>query len=502
MALVKVEKSISKPGWVAHFGKKPKDTHKHEDIPAPTIDYEKLKMLCGIEGLKGREDEKSSEEAHETFMTNYKEIFAKPPSKRIFHAQSKKSVDKFSSQMSITHNATGKKTDDLKAVRDKKNYPIDEITHDIRDYLPLLHKERKSEHPEAVRADNLNTLRKLLRKLPFERTASDNDKMFSIFKTFRFFNDNVPDNILKELCVVALFEQWKDTDFTVFGRNGLYMVLKGSVRPLTYPHLNTPDNIVDSRSPTPLLTEESKDVLQPGDFFGTLDKVERKPGSRIFSVETVEPNCEFLKILSTDYTKVITQIDTRGNAEKKNLLLTCGRFQGWSDQTIVQVAKLIEWVSFPPNTILVSEGYKAPYIGFIKSGECHVLRQVEVMKGKAGHKEKKMKHVVMGRLTVSQSFGEISVLKDEPITCSIVTATNVSLGIIKPERIQELDDVTIQLFTQSNEPTFNSFSKDEIQDEYMNQELKQQWNEFKHSVVVDVINSKGIRPGYGKWAKY
>lgn len=37
-----------------------------------------------------REDEKSSEEAHETFMTNYKEIFAKPPSKRIFHAQSKK----------------------------------------------------------------------------------------------------------------------------------------------------------------------------------------------------------------------------------------------------------------------------------------------------------------------------------------------------------------------------------------------------------------------------
>lgn len=60
---------------------------------------------------------------------------------------------------------TGKKTDDLKAVRDKKNYPIDEITHDIRDYLPLLHKERKSEHPEAVRADNLNTLRKLLRKL-------------------------------------------------------------------------------------------------------------------------------------------------------------------------------------------------------------------------------------------------------------------------------------------------------------------------------------------------
>ena len=60
---------------------------------------------------------------------------------------------------------TGKKTDEQRAPRDKKTYPIDEITHDIRDYLPLLHKERKSEHPAAVRTENLSTLRKLLRKL-------------------------------------------------------------------------------------------------------------------------------------------------------------------------------------------------------------------------------------------------------------------------------------------------------------------------------------------------
>jgi hypothetical protein len=38
----------------------------------------------------------------------------------------------------------GKKTEDQKAVK-VKQYPIDEITHDIKDYLPLLHKERKSE---------------------------------------------------------------------------------------------------------------------------------------------------------------------------------------------------------------------------------------------------------------------------------------------------------------------------------------------------------------------
>jgi hypothetical protein len=27
---------------------------KIDDIPQPTIDYEKLRMLCNIEGLKGR----------------------------------------------------------------------------------------------------------------------------------------------------------------------------------------------------------------------------------------------------------------------------------------------------------------------------------------------------------------------------------------------------------------------------------------------------------------
>ena len=45
------------------------------------------------------------------------------------------------------------------------------------------------------------------------------------------------------------------------------------------------------------------------------------------------------------------------------------------------------------------------------------------------------------------------------------------------------------------------FLQEEIQEEYMQQELKREWNEFKHGVLLDVINSRGIRPGYGKWSK-
>ena len=44
--------------------------------------------------------------------------------------------------------------------------------------------------------------------------------------------------------------------------------------------------------------------------------------------------------------------------------------------------------------------------------------------------------MVMGRLGPSESFAELSVLLDEHITCSVVSATEMTLGIIKPERIQ------------------------------------------------------------------
>lgn len=34
----------------------------------------------------------------------------------------------------------------------------------------------------------------------------------------------------------------------------------------------------------------------------------------------------------------------------------------------------------------------------------------------------------------------------------------------------------------------------------MTQKLKSEWSQFKRGVVMDVINSRGIRPGYGKWS--
>ncbi|XP_053402840.1 uncharacterized protein LOC123548548 [Mercenaria mercenaria] len=346
----------------------------------PAIDYEKLRELCRIDGLKDVQNgvTQTSEEAHEAFMQNYKNIFVQKPKKLGFPIHSEQREQHKSSMLSVTHNATGKTMETDKR-KPKKEWPIDKITHNIRDYMPLLHKQRKIEDPTLIRQENLKTLRRLARKL-------------------------------------------------------------------------------------------------------------------VYSVVTKDKNCEIFKIPA--------QIKQREHTEKVNLLLSCGQYKLWPRQPLLQVAELIEWISYPPNTVIVSEGYMAPFIGFIKTGECHILRQVEVMHTLSnGKREKRTKQVVMGRLGPSESFAELSVLLNEQITCSVVTATEMTLGVIRPEKIKDLDEVTIQLFKQSNNRTFGDLTKEDIQEEYMQQELKREWNEFKHGVLLDVINSRGIRPGYGKWSK-
>ncbi|PVD20400.1 hypothetical protein C0Q70_18554 [Pomacea canaliculata] len=379
---------------------------------APTVDYQALEWLNSIHGLSSSID------------------------KLMVHSDSEQ--------------ATGRPTSEAERKTVRKKLTTEEFTHNIKDYLPLFHKEHKSQDPAAVRADNIKTLRQILRKLVWQHRSSHG-----------------------------------------VTREG---------NPLTEPHIFTALNTTDSdlRSPTPVL-ESSDTVLEPGDCFGTVLKLKDKaPSTRLLSVKTMENNCEFLKISASDYSKVNEQIQLREHTEKLNLLLSCSQYRMWPRQPLIQVATHIEWLTYPPNTVIVSEGYKAPFIGFIKTGECHVLRQVDVLQTlRNGHKEKRTKQVVMGKLGPSDSFAELSLLQDEPVTCSIVTATDVEMGVIKPGHLHELDQVTVQLFKHSSTHTFGELTKEDIQNEYVHQEQKRAWNEFKHSVIVDVINANGIRPGYG-----
>ncbi|PIK44234.1 putative cyclic nucleotide-binding domain-containing protein 1 [Apostichopus japonicus] len=189
-------------------------------------------------------------------------------------------------------------------------------------------------------------------------------------------------------------------------------------------------------------------------------------------------------------------------SEKIELIQSCRAYKMWPRQSLQRLAELLEWTKFPANTVLVSEGFLCPFIVFIKNGECHVLREVRVnMMLPNGDKKWKRKQVVVGQMKASESFGEVSVLKSEPITSSVVTATQVEVGIITLEKLQELDETTTSLLLQSNERLYKTMTEDQIHDEYISQEEKRQWNQFKQGVLEDSIFAKGIRPGRGKWAK-
>ena len=62
---------------------------------------------------------------------------------------------------------------------------------------------------------------------------------------------------------------------------------------------------------------------------------------RILTVITQEPNCEFLKISTSDYARVMEQIQKREETEKVNLLQSCEAYKLWSKQPLANVANLI-----------------------------------------------------------------------------------------------------------------------------------------------------------------
>lgn len=69
----------------------------------------------------------------------------------------------------------------------------------------------------------------------------------------------------------------------------------------------------------------------------------------------------------------------------------------WTKQPIDELVRLIEWIDYPQNTskdlshsnsrlfrlvclVLASEGFRCPFIAFMRTGECHILRKVDVVK--------------------------------------------------------------------------------------------------------------------------
>ena len=180
--------------------------------------------------------------------------------------------------------------------------------------------------------------------------------------------------------------------------------------------------------------------------------------------------------------------------------MKCHAYSDWPKHAVEELVKIFEWRTFGANTILASEGYRCPFIGFTVTGVCHVLRKVDIKVFNQKKKEdvKKMKQVVVGKINQNQSFGEKSVTMNEQMSCTIVTETACRLGVIPCDSISELDNITVRLLLQTDNGTFGTLTQEDLQKKFIEQEKKKEWKEYKNSVVSNVLGKYNIVQGFGK----
>ncbi|CAF0878140.1 unnamed protein product [Didymodactylos carnosus] len=405
---------------------------------------------------------KLSEQAHTTFMKRYSSVLKsqKPShSARNVWETTQTSLDRQSRQ-------SMKNSNDVNSI-----------------HLPKVTRRARK---QTLFQQEIQSLRKLLRKLHVQRTAAEHNEVFQILSQFEQFMSLDQPDILKHAVQIAHIEVCSESKQPVLGSTGFYLILKGSVIPHSDPYINLPNTIL--RQPTPTPTTEVR--LTVGDCFGTLKPIEQSsnPNSRMLWILTAEENCEFLKIPADEFQALTRKVQQTAYQEKWNVLRSCTAYKMWPKQQAEELINGLEWLSFPPNTILASEGYRCPFIAFIKVGECHILRKVDVIKtAEDGTKHRQLRQVVMGKIAAPDSFGEISVLLQEAMTCTIVTASPC------------LTEVTRKLLIHSAKRTYAHFNQDDIRHEYIEQESRKEWSDLKKDIIADIINKKNIQVGKGKW---
>ncbi|XP_062377570.1 cyclic nucleotide-binding domain-containing protein 1 [Sardina pilchardus] len=412
------------------------------------IDYARLEALCNIPGLECSGDEKTSEEAHRAFMNSYQQIFIRAPKPlpRIPWPEENKPV-----------------TEKEKQDETQKKKPLG-----ARRKLPSSRPSHESKVSQMIKA---------AKKFPVERSQSEQQLIQSALKLFPVLMDQIDPAELRDISRIVMIESW-DRGHIMFGEEGFYIVLRGSVVPYA-----------DASSP-----EEEKAEIDAGGCFGSLE--ESSSAEAIRCVRTLQP-CEILKIPHSGYAKLRQELLGQNFALKENLVQRCSFYLSWPRFSVHKVADLVQIKSFPANHVLVKEGKVCQFVAYIHQGECNILQDIGTLMKPT--KRGRINCVSVGRLGPFESFGEVSVLMDQSSPCTIITHTPVQAGIITPDKLQEMDSVTRTLMLQSAKPTCGKLTEEEISKQYMRQEQQKEWEQVKKKVLSDSLFYNGIQHGVGKW---
>ncbi|XP_028918098.1 cyclic nucleotide-binding domain-containing protein 1 isoform X1 [Ornithorhynchus anatinus] len=495
------------PVTLALFNKLSKDSNQApppRSIPklkcSKQINYDQLDALCHIKGLRAIKNVYSTKEAHQNFMELYPKIFYKEkvvlPKICVSEAKRPTSED---------------------AVLQDEVTPLEDV-HDIAVHLRKIH-GLKIGRVALTFKDKMEKLITILKKLPIHRSELEHAIVCKMMKLIPDIAAQITDEELKIISRSTCVETWmKGT--TVIGNQGFYVILKGSVRSQLRSSKivfgdwrpassSESEKSLDSSSEDDSLSDYTNvnlksvssvcSTLGIGSSFGTLEVISGRKQRAVFAIIT-EDDCEILKICSKEYSSIKEEIARRERTSREQLIQKCPYYNNWPKLSLFELTSLIKWQQFPPGYVLVKAGDIISFVGFIHSGYCKVFREiVGLVKHPPRKMGKKIRRVFLGKLHEKESFGEISVLLQVPFTCTIITGTEVELGIIDAQKILDLDWVTQKLMLQTAKATFGQLTQDEINWEYITKEKQREWQSFKDMVIKKTLFYNGIVPGFGKW---
>ncbi|XP_072324737.1 cyclic nucleotide-binding domain-containing protein 1 isoform X2 [Scyliorhinus torazame] len=406
-------------------------------------------------------------EAHHEFLQTYQSVFIQPTN--VLPKIPELIVNRYYKKPSIAESVS-----DIHAHRKK-----------------LLDRKAMEDIPRHFQK-KIKILIKILKKLPFHRSHSERLKTYKILSLFPAVNSRFTDEELKQLSDQIMMESWVKGS-TVYGDLAFYMILKGYARPHTM--------VSDKRKVEYLdfWFQSTPKVLTCGDSFGALSTNSHQKSNNVLSVIT-EEKCEIIKISRGQYEHVKKDLMLHDQSVKEELIQACPFYQQWPKLSVNKLVELIKWKNFPENHVLVKEGEISSFAGYIKTGYCYIFKDIEILKKLSlGKMQSVVKHIIMGKLQEKESFGEISIILKKPFTCSIISGTDVELGVISADDLQGLDPVNKILLQQTAQPILGNLTQEEVNNRYISLEKKKEWQQFKETVINQTISYKGIRPGIGKW---
>ncbi|XP_078253364.1 cyclic nucleotide-binding domain-containing protein 1 isoform X2 [Rhinoraja longicauda] len=426
------------------------------------IDYENVQKLCNISGLQSRDNPQSTPEAHCEFLQRYRKIFIQP--KPVLPK-----IPVLASKLTKKPKRKGSEKDD-ESYLDKRY--MDDIPHHLK--------------------EDVKTLFEILSKNPYYRTRSERLIAYKILRLLPAINKQFADEELENLSGKIILESWEKS-CVVFGYQSFYMILRGCAKPYSLLGEASRPN-----RPPPWLDPTMR-MLSFGDSFGSLLSMSKDAGLKVLSVLT-ESNCQLVKISAGQFENTKKEIMAHNYALKEKVVQACQFYQQWPKLSLYKLVELINWKKYPKDYVLVKEGEISSIVGFIKSGECFIFKDIEgLVKPPRGEVQSEVKHILMEKLIENQSFGEISIILREPFTCTIITATEVELGVISESDLLGLEEVYRMLIQQTAEPILGNLTQEEVNNRYIFLEKEKQWKRFKDKVIKETILYRGIKPGIGKW---